>query len=222
MIKALFFKEWIKLRYFWCIPFIFAGAALADYHLTFKGVLSMHGAVDTWNGLIFKESIYFASLQWAFILGGIWLASVQMAPECVGKRLRLLFHLPVNAIPALAVQAVTGLGLMALVFCAASAGFALINNHHGLPPELSVPMFKTLLPWGMAGLTSWCATAAAIADPSFKRKICFALAGFAYVTMLTGGRGFTSMSNSIWLYAAACLPWIPAVAAAALRVKEGE
>ena len=146
MIKALFFKEWIKLRYFWCIPFIFAGAALADYHLTFKGVLSMHGAVDTWNGLIFKESIYFGSLQWAFILGGIWLASVQMAPECVGKRLRLLFHLPVNAIPALAVQAVTGLGLMALVFCAASAGFALINNHHGLPPELSVPMFKTLLP----------------------------------------------------------------------------
>ena len=84
MIKALFFKEWIKLRYFWCIPFIFAGAALADYHLTFKGVLSMHGAVDTWNGLIFKESIYFGSLQWAFILGGIWLASVQMVPECVG------------------------------------------------------------------------------------------------------------------------------------------
>ena len=73
MIKALFFKEWIKLRYFWCIPFIFAGAALADYHLTFKGVLSMHGAVDTWNGLIFKESIYFDSLQWAFIFGGIWL-----------------------------------------------------------------------------------------------------------------------------------------------------
>ena len=30
------------------------------------------------------------------------------------------------------------------------------------------------------------------------------------------------MNNSIWLYAAACLPWIPAVAAAALRVKEGE
>lgn len=222
MIKTLFFKEWIKLRYFWCIPFILAGAALTDYYLTFKGVLAMHGAVDTWNGLIGKESIYFSSLQWAFILGGIWLASVQMAPECMGKRLRLLFHLPVNAILALTVPVATGLGLLALVFCSASMGFAIINCRYGLPSELSGPMLKTLLPWGLAGFTSWCATAAAIADPSFRRKICFALAGFAYVAILTGGRGYAPMNNSIWLYAAACLPWIPAVVAAALRVKEGE
>ena len=30
MIKALFFKEWLKLRYFMWVPFMFAGAALAD------------------------------------------------------------------------------------------------------------------------------------------------------------------------------------------------
>lgn len=222
MIKALFFKEWLKLRYFLWVPFMFAGAALADYCLTLKGVLAMHGAIDTWNGIIAKDTIYFNSLQWAFVLGGVWLASVQLIPESTNKRLRLLFHLPVSSCLSLGVQIITGLGVMLALFCVASLAFILAGRYFGFPPEMLMPMFRTILPWGLAGAVSWCATAAAIADPSFRRKIVIALTGFGYITMLSNGRGFASMDSSLWLYILACLPWPLALGAAALRVKEGE
>ena len=221
MIKALFFKEWLKLRYFLWIPFIMAGAALGDYCLTLKGVLAMHGAVDTWNGIIAKETIYFTSLQWTFILGGIWIAAVQMVPECVNKRLRLLCHLPVQPGTALGVQVVTGLSIMLVLFGVVSCGFFVAGMYFGFPSELTMPMFRTMLPWGLAGAVAWCATAAAVADPSFKRKVAVVLIGIGYMTMLTGGRGYASMDASFWLYCLVCLPWPLAFGAAALRVKEG-
>lgn len=220
MFKPLLYKEWIKLRYFWFIPFIVCGAALADYWLTFKGVRAMHGAVAAWNGLIADNIIYFGSLKWALLASAIWLAAVQMLPECHNRRLRLLFHLPVNTSRALGVMVLTGAALMLALILYVAVLFYGINRIFGLPWELTGPMLATIAPWGLAAMATWCATAAAIADPSYLRKTAYVLMGIGFLFLLTGGRGYAPMQGSLGLYALACLPWLLAPCDAALRVKE--
>jgi hypothetical protein len=182
----------------------------------------MHGAPTLWNYLLYRETVHFGGLQWLLPLGGAWFAGVQAVPECSGRRLRLMFHLPVSHRLSLYAMFGCGLALCLVLLGATLGGFWLISRQMGFPPELIRVMAGTLLPWGLAGMTTWCAVAAAVADPSYKRKLGIALAGFGYMALLTEGMGFSPMRDSLWIYAAVCLPWPLAVEAAALRVKEGE
>ncbi|WP_185702301.1 MULTISPECIES: hypothetical protein [unclassified Desulfovibrio] len=221
MLRALLHKEKIKLRHFWWLPVFLCAAALLDYWLTFRGVLAMHGAVDTWNGLIVKKTIYFTSLKWAFLASAAWMAAVQMLPECHDRRLRLLFHLPVNTLWALGITISTGITFMLVLMSGTAAIFCGINHFFGLPQEISGPMLATVMPWALAALSTWCAVAASIADPAYLRKTAYVLVGIGYISLLTGGRGYAPLQDSLCLYALACLPWLFAPCVAALRVKEG-
>jgi hypothetical protein len=222
MLQALLLKERLKLRRSWWVPFLALAGALANVFLTWRSIGAMHGAPALWHILIYRQDVHFGALQWLLPFGGAWFACAQALPECSGRRLRLLFHLPVNHRLSLYVLAACGLALCLALLGAALGGFWLVARLTGFPPELIRAMAGTLLPWGLAGMTTWCATAAAVADPSFKRKLGFGMAGFGYMTLLTAGFGFSPMGGSLWLYAAVCLPWPLALEAAALRVKEGE
>ena len=81
-------------------------------------------------------------------------------------------------------------------------------------------MAGTLLPWGMGMCAAYCAAAAFLAEPSFPRKLAFAATGAICVVMLAPVSGY-GPGRDLLLRACICLLWLPAVEAAALRVKEG-
>lgn len=221
MIKALLVKEWYKIRYIWWLPLIISGAALCDYYWTVLAVRSMHGAINLWAGFILKEIIYFQSLKWAFIFSGIWLACFQLYPECSGRKLRVFFHIPIDHRISFSVIIAFGFFLLLVFDLIIFALFFFINSNFGFPYELSTPMIKTLIPWALAGLVAWCATASVVADPSFVRKIVLAGIGIGYMKLLTAEQGYAPMDNSFWWYFLICLPWLFALPSSALRVKEG-
>lgn len=222
MIKTLFFKEWIKIRYICWLPLFVVGVTLCDYYWTLLAVQSMHGSINLWAGLMFKETIYFPNIKWAFIFSGIWLACFQLLPECMGQRLRLFFHLPIHHRKALAVIICTAIIQMLLLFIITGLAFTFVNNQFNFPAELSTPLLLTLIPWALAGLVSWCATAAIIADPSFMRKIMLGLVGIGYINILLAEQGFAGMQEPLYLYVLICLPWAFALESSALRIKEGK
>lgn len=220
--RSILLKEGIKLRLLVWVPFLVLAAALVDVLLTYRGIRAVHGPVSLWADLIYKQSVHFTRLQWAFIFSGLWFASVQFLPECAGKRLRLLFHLPVSHTISLYAMVAVGFVLCLTSILFTLSGFWAVAQHMGFPAELCQAMLLTLLPWGLAAFVAYCAAASAIAEPEFLRKAAFAMAGYVYISLLTYTQGFAGMGNSIWLYVTACLPWPFALEAAALRVKEGK
>ncbi len=220
MVSAIIHKEWYKIRRIWWLPFVLMVGAMGDYYLSLRGVRLIHGATGLWAKLVEDETIFFHAIKWVFLFSGIWFAGFQTGPECLKRRLRLLFHLPVPHHLLLYTMFGVGAGLLLLLFLVMSSFFWLIAYANGFPPEMTFPMYMTTIPWLMASLVIWCATAAAIADPSLLRKVCLALMGVAYCIVLTSSRGFASLD--LVPYTLICLPWVMALNASALRVKEGD
>lgn len=222
MLRALLLKEWIKLRRLAWVPPVLVVAAIIDAWLTMRAIRNNHGAVQVWNALVYKQDIHFFRLSYVLPFCGLWYACVQFLPECTGKRLRLLFHLPVSHGKALAAPVLVGLAAVAAVSLLAWAGLWVVfaAGFH-LPDELSSPMLQTVLPWCLAAAVAYLATAAAVAEPALHRRVALALAGFACVAMLVRTAGFAGMSASLPGYGLLALAWLLPVHAAALRVKEG-
>lgn len=218
-IGALAQKEWIKLRLFGAIPFILALVLCADFYLTLKTIMSVHGAAPTMQGLIFKEQVYFDRFTWFFAIAGLFFASLQIVPECIQGRLRLALHMPASPRLVLAVPVIVGLVLQTLLGLVAVIGLAVASTQLNFPREVSVPMISTILPWILAGGVAWCATASAIAEPSYIRKVMMLLFGLGYISLLTTSRGWNDMSESLWIYTLVSLPWTAAYYISALRIK---
>lgn len=223
MIGALLLKEWIKLRRLaWLAPLAVI-AALVDCWLSLRGQVAAHGAAQLWNTLVAKRPILFDGLAVVLPLTGLWLAGLQFLPECSGRRLRLLFHLPIPPVWSLRLTVAVGLACLAVTLGLAVAGLALVLGVDlRLPVELAAPMLATLAPWGLAAMVAYLAAAAALADPSPLRKAALALAGLAHVALLTQTQGYGALSAALPFYGLMCLPWLLAPEAAALRVKEGD
>ncbi len=226
MIKALIYKEWIKVRYIFILPFIVILLALCDYYWTLLAVQSMHGAINLWAGLVFKETVYFENLKYVFIFSGIWYAYFQLVPECTGKKLRLFFHLPISYKVALFITIFSALFLFMLLFLVCFLAFSWINTSlFNFPKELSIPMVQTIYPWVLAGFATWCLAGAIIADPSFIRKIALGAIAYVYIQILTNTAGFAGMgslfSGSLIFYVLICIPLPFALISSCLRIKEG-
>lgn len=222
MVMALFLKEWIKLRRLAWVPPVLMLAAVIDAWLTMRAIRNNHGAVQLWNALAYKQDIHFYRLAYVLPFCGLWYACVQFLPECTGKRLRLLFHLPVSHGTALAVPVLVGLAAIAALSLMTLAGlWAVLSLGFQMPPELWWPMVQTVLPWCVAAAVAYLAAAAAVADPALHRRIALALAGFAFVAMLIRTAGFAGMSAALPGYVLLSAVWLLPLHAAALRVKEG-
>lgn len=222
ILRSIVLKEIIKLRLLVWLPFIVLITVLLDIFMTYKSVRSIHGPAALWVDLIYKQSIHFGRLQWVFIAAGVWFAILQFWPECSGKRLRLMFHLPVSYRISLYSIAAVGILCHVLLLLVCLIGFYSVLSAFGFPAELINPMIKTLLPWWLAGAIAYFMTAAILAEPVIFRKLAFTCVGIGYISLLTVSYGFDIMGNAIWLYALLCIPWILTIEAAALRVKEGQ
>lgn len=216
---SLLFKEWVKLRLFFWIPLVLVGLALADYGVSLRTVMSVHGEAATWFGFLSRPSVIFDKIEWALIASGVILALAQSVPECIRGRLRLSLHLPIDHWKALAAWAGTGLGYLALLILFTFCAMAAIHASLRFPLELSLPICRTILPWGLAAMVSWCAVAAAVAEPSWARRALLLATGGAWVLMLSTAFGFDGMRGDVWLYALAALPWVFVFYACAMRIK---
>lgn len=94
MIKAIFYKEWIKMRCFYPLSALFLFGATAYALLRVQRVITFKGAAHVWEVMLEKEVVFIDILQYLPALLGVLLAVVQFVPEMAQKRLKLTLHLP--------------------------------------------------------------------------------------------------------------------------------
>lgn len=170
MIKAIFYKEWIKMRCFYPLSALFLFGATAYALLRVQRVITFKGAAHVWEVMLEKEVVFVDILQYLPALLGVLLAVVQFVPEMAQKRLKLTLHLPFPQWKMILLMSGIGLGALALLFIVQTA--VLWGYFHALlAPELVARILLTALPWYLAGLTLYLLTAWICLEPTWKRRL---------------------------------------------------
>ena len=170
MIKAIFYKEWIKMRWFCLVAALFLAGFTAYALLRVQRVITFKGAAHIWEVMLEKEVVFIDILQYLPVLLGVLLALVQFIPEMTHKRLKLTLHLPFPQRKMILLM--MGVGLAALAVLSAVQAFVLWSYFHTLlAPELVSRILLTSLPWYLAGLALYPLAAWVCLEPTWRRRV---------------------------------------------------
>ena len=155
MIKAIFYKEWIKTRRsVFLLSFITLGLIIYTFINTGQ-IFRINEANGAW-GLIIQQdmSLVPAVMKWFLIFAPILIAIDQFVAEITDKRLKLTMHLPVKESKVILSMLLYGftvsLGISMVLFLALNIGFSFYYAS-----EILCAMMLKLLPYSLAGLTGY-------------------------------------------------------------------
>ena len=89
MIRSIFYKEWLKLRLFWCLAVVVHVGLITYLLLALRGTLLASGVVETWALMIGRDVLMVNTLTYLPLVTGVCIALCQWLPEMQIKRIRL-------------------------------------------------------------------------------------------------------------------------------------
>lgn len=170
MTKAIFYKEWIKTRWYLLLAIMVLLGFSAYAMLRIQRVVSLKGAGHVWEVMLSRDAVFVDILQYIPLLIGLVLALVQFVPEMYRKCLKLTLHLPYPQLRMVSVMLLYGLVCLL-------AGFALSlllmwgYMQSVLAPELCARVLLTALPWYVAGLSSYLLLSWICLEPVWRRRL---------------------------------------------------
>ncbi len=174
MIKAIFYKEWIKIRRFYLVcAVVVLGFTLFSVFRVDR-IADFRGVEHIWEILLEKDSVLIEMLQYLPLLCGILLAIVQFVPEMAQKRLKLTLHLPFPQNRMILLMLSVGASALLLLF-ALQAIIIYLYFSHILVNELISRILLTAAPWFIAGMTAYFCTVWICLEPTWKWRIAEAL-----------------------------------------------
>lgn len=169
MEKAIFYKEWIKMRSLLPVMGIALIGVTLYALLRIDRAVTLNGAPHLWQVMLDKEVVFIEMLRFIPLIAGLLLSLTQFIPEMQHKRLKLTLHLPYPRHRMILLMAAIGLGILTLLF--AVQGVVLWSYlHRLLAPELTSRALLTALPWWLAGLTLYMLCAWICVEPTRYRR----------------------------------------------------
>ncbi|MDE6499275.1 MAG: hypothetical protein K2K83_01035 [Rikenella sp.] len=170
MRKAIYYKEWLKTRWYLGISGVLL-LLLSGYCLLNVGrVIEFKGAVHLWEVMLERDAVFVDLLTYLPMLIGLLLGMFQFAPEMQQSRLKLTLHLPYPHYRTVAVMLSYGAavlcGLYGVSLVWIGVGFRAVVAH-----ELFARVILTALPWYVAGLAAYFLTAWVCLEPAWRRRI---------------------------------------------------
>lgn len=190
MITSLFYKEWIKTRKVLLLSVVVFAAFIVYTFINVEQMFRIGGATEVWADTILKDLSVLSKMQWLPLVLSIIFGLSQFAPEMSNKRLKLTLHLPIpeNKImfSMLAFGLTSLLAIYAIVYIVIMGGLSLYY-----PVEILLSMFKTSLPWFLAGLIAYLFVAWICLEPVWKQRVFNSLISIYAITffMITAKSG---------------------------------
>lgn len=170
MIRSIFFKEFLKIRWPWLTLVILNGLLMIYIFVATRHLFIMDHAEIVWYRVIHLGQIYFRHLKYAPLITGVLIACIQYLPEMIGERLRLTLHLPVPLHRLIMAHILVGLTALGVVVILDMALLALMTVRF-FPVEQAWAALLTALPWCLAGGTAYLGVSLGLLEPGFKTKI---------------------------------------------------
>lgn len=170
MLFAIFYKEWIKTRWYFLLAIITSFGFCGYCMLRINRVMELKGMEHIWEVMLQRDAIFIDLLQYIPLLVGMLLAVVQFVPEMHRKCLKLTLHLPCSQLKMVAAMLLSGLVLLLVCF---ASNLLLMNIYLGsaFAPELKEHILLTALPWYLAGISGYLLVSWICLEPSWKRRV---------------------------------------------------
>jgi len=169
MIKAIFYKEWLKTRF--CLPA--AAAVLLGFTgctlLRIARVAELKGAAHLWEVMLSHDVLFIDLMKYVPLAAGILLACVQFMPEMHRKCLKLTLHLPLPHLHAVTLMLAFGTAALAVIFAVCCT--AVYCGLQGmLAPELCARILLSAIPWFLAGGAGYLLASWICLEPAWRRR----------------------------------------------------
>lgn len=199
MIKSLFYKEWIKLRWVLLGAAILTAGLLVYILLSVREVMEFKSAMDAWYNYIHIQKNFYTVIKYNALAWGAIFAFTQFVFETRQRRLRLLFHLPLAHNRSLYWMMAAGLASLAAVCLLTMGGLAWITLAY-FPAEVFNSVMWTIAPWLAAGFAAYFCMALFLLEPSWQRKVAFLFMGCLVGMLFFQGGGYDAYKHSLAAY----------------------
>ncbi len=221
MIKAIFYKEWIKTGKI-TIALVVIMAAFIVY--TFLNTLQMFRMSDiheVWTMMVTKDMGIIPSFIYWFILAcGIAVASSQYSSEMTNKRLKLTLHLPLSEIKVVNAMYLYGVAVITAIYILAYISFAVFMSIY-FPIELIIAMMLKLTPFVLGGYAAYFLTASVIVEPIWRRRVVMTIITVSLLSIYIIPGGSMSHIYNLWFLLVSALATICCATYSISRFKDG-
>ncbi|MDD4819765.1 MAG: hypothetical protein PHD21_02900 [Flavobacteriales bacterium] len=170
MIKAIFYKEWIKTRMYIILSVIVSLCITAYAIVRLQRVIKIKGVEHLWEILLSRDTVFIEILQYVPLLMGIIMAVVQFIPEMQQKRIKLTLHLPFEGKKMILLMLFYGILTSIIIYF---VHFIILWSYleNILAPILIGRILLTALPWFICGVMSYLLCAWVILEPTWRRRM---------------------------------------------------
>ncbi len=190
MIKAIFYKEWIKCRALILLLLFLGVAEVAYLFIDNANLLRTSGAVAVWSQIAEGGFSLFTPLFNYFMpLAALAIAVMQYSPEMANKRLKLTLHLPCSEAKIVGSMQLFGIATIAALYL-----IMMLPTTLGLSlfyaPELVWAMVLSVVPYMLSGAACYFFAMWVVVEPLRRRGAIYffiaigALKPFAIRAML--------------------------------------
>ncbi|MFA6618337.1 MAG: hypothetical protein WCT23_04640 [Candidatus Neomarinimicrobiota bacterium] len=200
MLKAILYKEWIKLR--WAV-IVIAGltvlslaysASMINYYVEFQG------AFQNWmyvigKSLLLKNIVFVKVLP---LITGLVFALLQFVPEMTNKRMRLSYHLPISEKKLLLSS--VGIGYIFLLAEIIFLFFGLwLVVSLTYPTEIVSKALMSSIPWFLGGSAIYFMASFIILEPSWTYRIIYGIMTYGLITKFYEANTYDQY-QTLWAY----------------------
>ncbi|MFI3262002.1 MAG: hypothetical protein R3Y26_03730 [Rikenellaceae bacterium] len=173
MIKAIFYKEWIKCRAVLLLLLLVALALVAYLFISNANLIRTSGAIALWSQIAEGGfSLYSDLFKYFMPIAAITLSAMQYSVEMTNKRFKLTLHLPYSE--SKIIGAIQSFGVTALIILYLAM---VLPTYLGLsiyyPTELTGAMLRSVVPYMLAGFACYFFTMWVIIEPIWKRRVAY-------------------------------------------------
>lgn len=176
MEKAIFYKEWVKTRWYFLLSTLLLAAFTGYCLLNVSRIVEFKGAVHLWQVMLERDAVFVDLLTYLPVLAGLLMAVFQFIPEMQQNRLKLTLHLPYPHYRMIAAMLLYGTSMLCVTYLV-SLGMIGICFDAVVARELFARVMLTALPWYVAGQAAYFLTAWVCLEPTWKRRILNMLVG---------------------------------------------
>lgn len=170
MTRAIFYKEWIKTRWYLLLALSVTTGFAGYSMLRINRVAELKGVEHVWEVMLTRDTAFVDLLEYIPLLAGLLLAIVQYVPEMHHKCLKLTLHLPYPRLRMVNIMQLYGLVVLLLCF---TVNYLLmwVYLQDILPRELWSRILLTALPWYTAGIAAYLLLTWICLEPTWKRRV---------------------------------------------------
>jgi len=182
MWKSVIYKEWLKIRWF-LIGYAALGIIAVGYiFLKVQHDIAFMEGKNYWYSILFQGLQYFGYLKFLPLIGALAIGIAQYFPETVNKRIKLTFHLPLKENKILLMMHAFGTGSLLAAYLLIFSIFYVLSNLF-FPSEIINGAIATVIPWFLAGLTTYFMIALIVLEPIWKYRAFYFIIGAFFTSI---------------------------------------